>query len=122
MPGSAGAQGTVETTRRLAHSTRRRFLQFIAASVSRLAPARNPASALLAALHRLLLGFLFSLCFVVTAPAQSIRITTDNPTDPKRMRDSGTTTLTVALDTNHDRDGSVQMCNSHSSACGASPT
>src|SRR5258706_10826087 len=35
----------------------------------------------------------------------------------------GPTLLTIYLDTNHDRDGSLQTCNSHSSAfCGASTT
>ena len=53
------------------------------------------------------------------AAAQYMKITTDNPTDNTRMRASGTTVLTITLDTNHDRDGSLQTCNSHSSpTCG----
>ncbi len=37
------------------------------------------------------------------------------------MNTTGTTNVTITLDTNHDRDGSLQTCNSHSSAfCGAS--
>ena len=54
------------------------------------------------------------------ASAQYMKITTDNPTDNTRLRPSGTTVLTITLDTNHDRDGSLQTCNSHASACGAS--
>jgi PKD repeat protein len=52
--------------------------------------------------------------------AQHMRITTDNPADDTRLKPSGTTLLTITLNTNHDRDGSLQTCNSHSAAsCGA---
>src|SRR5437867_3258623 len=57
------------------------------------------------------------------ANAQYMRILTDNPTDNTRLRASGTTILTITLDTNHDKNGSLQTCNSHSAAnCGALAT
>src|SRR5437773_273623 len=57
------------------------------------------------------------------ASAQYIKILTDNPTDNTRLRASGTTILTITLDTNHDKNGSLQTCNSHSAAnCGALAT
>jgi len=56
------------------------------------------------------------------AQAQYMRLTTDNPTDNTRLRAGGTTLVTVTLDTNHDRNGSLQTCNSHSAACGAPST
>ncbi|HEY3155118.1 MAG TPA: Ig-like domain-containing protein, partial [Candidatus Eisenbacteria bacterium] len=66
------------------------------------------------------LGMLISACFAGPAAAQYIKITTDNPTDNTRMRAAGTTILSITLDTNHDKDGSLQSCNSHSAAnCGA---
>ena len=52
------------------------------------------------------------------ASAQYMKITTDNPSDPTRLRSSGSTLLTITLDTNHDRDGSLQTCNSHTLAAG----
>jgi hypothetical protein len=50
-----------------------------------------------------------------------MRITTDNPGDNTRMRATGTTILTITLDTDHDRNGALQTCNSHtvSNGCGA---
>src|SRR5690349_9318839 len=57
------------------------------------------------------------------ANAQVMRITTDNPTDSSRLRASGTTILTITMDTNHDLNGSLQTCNSHTSVnCGAPTT
>lgn len=68
------------------------------------------------------LGALFLLLTAAPAAAQYMRITTDNPADPTRLRpgSAATTILTITLDTIHDRDGSVQSCNSHTAAtCGA---
>ena len=66
------------------------------------------------------LGMLISACFSGPASAQYIKILTDNPTDNTRMRATGTTILSITLDTNHDKDRSLQSCNSHSAAnCGA---
>jgi len=61
------------------------------------------------------------LCLAGPAAAQYLKITTDNPTDNTRMRATGTTILTLSLNTNHDRNGSLQTCNSHTAAlgCGA---
>src|SRR5256712_3038080 len=59
------------------------------------------------------------------ANAQFMRILTDNPTDNTRLRAGVgvTTILTITLDTNHDRSGALQTCNSHSAAnCGALAT
>src|SRR5438093_10088622 len=57
------------------------------------------------------------------ASAQYIKILTDNPTDNTRLRATGTTILSITLDTNHDKDGSLQTCNSHTAAnCGATGT
>jgi len=47
-----------------------------------------------------------------------MKITTDNPGDPTRLRPSGTTALTITLDTTHDRNGALQTCNSHTAAAG----
>ncbi len=74
------------------------------------------APRLLALLPLLLLGF------AGPAGAQYMRITTDNPGDPTRVRSTGTTILTITLDTSHDRNGSPQTCNSHTAACGAPGT
>src|SRR5258705_8667081 len=53
------------------------------------------------------------------ASAQYIKITTNNPTDNTRLRAApDTTILTVTINTNHDKDGALQTCNSHSVACG----
>jgi len=38
-------------------------------------------------------------------------------TSSDRLNGSGQTVLTILLNTNHDRDGSSQSCNSHSVAC-----
>jgi len=67
---------------------------------------------------------LLLLCLAGPAAAQYLRITTDNPADHTRLRGSGTTILTITLDTNHDRNGALQTCNSHTSAngCGSTPT
>ncbi len=54
--------------------------------------------------------------------AQYLRIVTDNPVDNTRLSATGTTLLTFILDTNHDRDGSLQTCNSHTAANCGSPT
>src|SRR5437667_11597445 len=68
-------------------------------------------------------GALVSVCFAGTESAQDMKITTDNPTDNTRMRATGTTILTITLDTNHDKNGTVQSCNSHTSAnCGSVTT
>jgi hypothetical protein len=58
------------------------------------------------------------------AAAQYMKITTDNPTDNTRLRTSGTTILTITLDTDHDKNASLQSCNSHTSAngCGSNTT
>src|SRR5690242_16037887 len=52
------------------------------------------------------------------ANAQYMKITTDNPSDNTKMRPSGTTILTITLDTDHDRNASLQSCNSHTAANG----
>ncbi len=62
------------------------------------------------------------LSYAGSASAQYLRIQTDNPSDSTRLNASGTTLLTIILDTNHDRDGSLQTCNSHTVACGAAVT
>src|SRR5947207_10990930 len=68
-------------------------------------------------------GSIVLLCLAAPATAQYLRITTDNPTDNTRLRASGTTILTLTLDTNHDRSGSLQSCNSHTAAnCGSATT
>src|SRR5438093_6064238 len=68
-------------------------------------------------------GSIVLLCLAAPATAQYLRITTDNPTDNTRLRASGTTILTLTLDTNHDRNGSLQSCNSHTAAnCGRATT
>src|SRR6185295_10612804 len=75
------------------------------------------------AVRHFVLGLLISMCFAGTATAQYMKITTDNPTDNTRMRPSGTTILTITLDTNHDKNNALQTCNSHTSAsCGAPAT
>ena len=64
------------------------------------------------------------------ASAQYLRLSTDNPTDNTRMRATGTTLLTITLDTNHDKGsgpngsgGALQTCNSHTAAlCGNTTT
>src|ERR1700704_329285 len=58
------------------------------------------------------------------ANAQYMKITTDNPTDNTKMRPgTATTILTITLDTDHDRNASLQSCNSHTAAnCGSTPT
>jgi len=67
-------------------------------------------------------GLLVSMYFAGTASAQYMKITTDNPTDNTRMRATGTTILTITLDTNHDKNGVLQTCNSHTVLnCGALP-
>jgi len=59
------------------------------------------------------------LIWSAPADAQYMRITTDNPADSGKLRATGTTILTITLDTVHDRDGTVQFCNSHTSRnCG----
>src|SRR6185503_1265830 len=70
------------------------------------------------AVRQLVLGILISMCFAGTASAQYLWITTDNPADSTRMNASGTTVLTFKLDSNHDRNGSLQTCNSHTVGCG----
>src|SRR6267142_1521600 len=52
------------------------------------------------------------------ANAQYMRIVTDNPADSTRMRTTGTTILTIRVDTNHDKSGITQTCNSHQVAAG----
>ena len=52
------------------------------------------------------------------AAAQYLKLTTDNPTDNTRLRASGATLLTISLNTNHDKSGATQTCNSHTIACG----
>ncbi len=65
------------------------------------------------------LGPLIFLALAPPAAAQYMRITTDNPGDPTRLRSGGATTvLTITVDTVHDRNGAVQSCNSHSAANG----
>jgi hypothetical protein len=65
-------------------------------------------------------GALLLFAFANPAAAQYMQIRTDNPADNGKMRTSGTTILTITLNTNHDRNGSLQTCNSHTSAaCGA---
>ncbi len=73
--------------------------------------------------RHLILGLLVFMCSAGSASAQYMKITTDNPTDNTKMRATGTTLLTITLDTNHDRNGATQTCNSHSEAnCGAAGT
>jgi len=43
-------------------------------------------------------------------------------TSSDRLNSTGATVLTIYLNTNHDRDGSPQSCNSHTAACGATTT
>ena len=76
------------------------------------------------AVRQLVLGLMISLCCAGIANAQYLKITTDNPTDNTRMRASGTTILTITLDTNHDKNASTQTCNSHTLAnsCGSTAT
>jgi len=75
------------------------------------------------AVRHFVLGLVVSLFFAGSASAQYLKITTDNPTDNTQMRVSGTTVLTISLNTNHDKDGSVQTCNSHTAAnCGNAAT
>ncbi|TMQ62041.1 MAG: PKD domain-containing protein [Candidatus Eisenbacteria bacterium] len=74
-------------------------------------------------LRCLALGSLLLLALAAPAAAQYMRMTTDNPTDPTRLRASGTTIVTIFLDTDHDRNGTLQSCNSHTSAyCGGTGT
>src|SRR5690349_10404901 len=58
------------------------------------------------------------------AAAQYLHMTTDNPANNTKLRSSGTTIVTITLDTNHDRNGTLQTCNSHTAAAcpGASST
>ena len=70
------------------------------------------------ALRILVFGAVLSMCCAGPSAAQYMKLLSDNPTDPTRLRSSGTTILTVTLDTNHDKDGSLQTCNSHSAALG----
>ena len=64
------------------------------------------------------------------ASAQYLRLLSDNPGDNTRMRATGTTLLTITLDTNHDKGsgpngsgGALQTCNSHTGAlCGNTTT
>src|SRR6267142_1062410 len=58
------------------------------------------------------------LWLAAPAAAQYMRITTDNPTDNTRLRSAGTTILTITLDTNHDKSGTLQTCNTHQVAVG----
>src|SRR5882672_11815403 len=58
------------------------------------------------------------LWLAAPAAAQYMRITTDNPTDNTRLRSTGTTILTITLDTNHDKSGTLQTCNTHQVAAG----
>ena len=75
------------------------------------------------AMSRILVPMMVLVFWSATATAQYLRLTTDNPSDNTRMRATGTTVLTITLDTNHDRNGSLQTCNSHSSAnCGTPPS
>ncbi|TMQ60769.1 MAG: hypothetical protein E6K76_00705, partial [Candidatus Eisenbacteria bacterium] len=77
-----------------------------------------------AAVRLVALGVLISACFAGTATAQYIKILSDNPTDNTKMRATGTTILTIILDSSHDKNGSPQTCNSHTSppaTCGAAP-
>src|SRR5882762_2453175 len=67
------------------------------------------------------LAALLLLCLAGPSQAQYMKITTDNPADPTRLRSSGGTILTLTLDTIHDRDGSPQSCNSHTRAAGCMP-
>jgi len=70
------------------------------------------------ALRSLVFGATLSICAAGSSSAQYMKLISDNPTDPTRMRPSGTTVLTITLDTNHDKDGSPQTCNSHLTALG----
>src|SRR5258705_1185381 len=76
------------------------------------------------AVRHFVLGLLISMFFAGSATAQYMKITTDNPSDNTRMRPSGTTILTITLDTNHDKNNSLQTCNSHTAAngCGSAGT
>src|SRR5258705_8190726 len=57
------------------------------------------------------------------ASAQYIKVLTDNPTDNTRLRATGTTLLSITLDTNYVQDGNLQSWNSDTGAsCGATGT
>src|SRR5438093_13719059 len=74
-------------------------------------------------LRCLALGSLLLLALAAPAAAQYMRMTTDNPTDPMRLRASGSTIVTIFLDTDHDRNGTLQSCYSHTLAyCGGTFT
>ncbi|HYQ89642.1 MAG TPA: Ig-like domain-containing protein, partial [Candidatus Binatia bacterium] len=76
------------------------------------------------AVRNLALGLLVSMFFAGPASAQYMKITTDNPSDNTAMRATGTTILTITLDTDHDKNASLQTCNSHTAAnaCGSITT
>jgi PKD domain-containing protein/cadherin-like protein/Big-like domain-containing protein len=69
-------------------------------------------------LRMLVCGSMLLFGLAAPATAQYLRITTDNPADNTRLRATGTTILTITLNTNHDRSGSLQTCNSHQVAAG----
>ncbi len=69
---------------------------------------------------RILACWIALMLWSVPAGAQYMRLTTDNPADNTRLRLGVTNIVAITLDTNHDRNGAVQTCNSHSSlSCGA---
>src|SRR5689334_18393221 len=76
------------------------------------------------AVRHFVFGMLISMFFAGAASAQYMKITTDNPADNTRMRASGTTILTITLDTDHDKNNALQTCNSHTIAngCGSTAT
>jgi len=72
-------------------------------------------------------AYCFGLLLLLVCPdlaiGQYMRMTTDNPADDTRLKGIGEITIvTITLNTDHDRDGSLQTCNSHSDACGAPAT
>jgi hypothetical protein len=74
------------------------------------------------------IGFSCMLALAAFTPpafAQYMYLDTDGDslnTSADRLNADGPTVLTIYLNTNHDRDGSPQTCNSHTASCGASTT
>src|SRR6267143_6408627 len=72
---------------------------------------------------RILACWIALMLWSVPAGAQYMRLATDNPADNTRLRLGVTNIVTITLDTNHDKNGAVQTCNSHTAAsCGAPAT
>ena len=75
------------------------------------------------AVRPLALGLLLLAFGAGPAAAQYMKLTSDNPTNNTQMNAAGSTLITIALNSNHDKDGSLQTCGSHAAAlCGGSTT